>query len=63
MKRQILTIPNTHPGRCCPGHDDFPCETYDNNRSKKARSKGIAVEHRFVRRVLRQQLRKILDES
>lgn len=49
MKREIIEI--KHPGNCCPGHDEYPCETYKNNRSKRARSKGIKLEHRYVRRI------------
>lgn len=56
MKREIIDI--KHPGNCCPGHDDYPCETYKNNRSKKARSKGIKLEHRYVRRVKKLDLNK-----
>lgn len=52
MKRMIFTIRRGDCG-CCPGHDNFPCDTYRNRRSKKARSRDIKREHRFVRRYLK----------
>lgn len=52
MKRMLLTLRRGDCG-CCPGHDKFPCETYRNRRSKKARSRDIKCEHRYVRRTLR----------
>lgn len=42
---------------CCPGHDVFPNDTYSSNRSKRARSRDISVEHRFVRRTQKQALK------
>lgn len=56
MKREILDITGKVPGRCCPGHDIFPAETYSNNRSKRARSRDKKIEHRYVRRFKEQQL-------
>lgn len=49
MKREIALV---KPGMfgCCPGHDEFPDGTYRNRRSKKARARDKAKEHRFVRR-------------
>lgn len=56
MRREIKDIKqNVSP--CCPGHDKFPCETYRSNRSKRARSKGIKMEHRYVRRKKKEALR------
>lgn len=49
MKREIIDV--YYPGYCCPGHDDYPRDTYRNRRSKKARSKSIKKEHRHARRV------------
>lgn len=54
MKREILNHKRLPP--CCPGHDKYPCETYKNSRSKRARSRSMAKEHRLVRRVTRQSL-------
>lgn len=53
MKRELTEITHLkHVSGCCPGHDDFPCETYKNRRSKKRRAKDKAREHRYVRRKL-----------
>lgn len=52
MKRMLLTLRRGDCG-CCPGHDKYPCETYRNRRSKKARSRDIKREHRLVRRTVR----------
>lgn len=35
---------------CCPGHDKFPSETYDNNRSKRAQTRDTKLQHRRGRR-------------
>lgn len=45
---------------CCPGHDDFPNECYRGRRSIKARSKGKRSEHRYVRRIKKQNLERYL---
>lgn len=51
MKRELLTLKRGHHVTgCCPGHDSFPGETYSNRRSQKARARGKAKEHRYVRR-------------
>jgi hypothetical protein len=47
--------PGTHG--CCPGHDTFPSETYRSRRSKKARSRDKKLEHRYIRSLLKRQLR------
>lgn len=54
MKREIYDV--TNPGRCCPGHDNFPNETYRDARSIRARSQHKKKEHRYVRRVKEQML-------
>lgn len=56
MKREIVEI--RQPGSCCPGHDDFPGDTYRNNRSKRARARGIKREHRYVRRIKKTHLQR-----
>jgi len=43
---------------CCPGHDTFPTETYNNRRSKKARAKWKRKEHQLVRQLVKRSLRK-----
>lgn len=55
MKREIKDIKRITP--CCPGHDDWPCETYKSRRSKRARSRDKGKEHRYVRRIKKQMLR------
>lgn len=57
MKRDILNMDRKVSG-CCPGHDRFPDSTYKSRRSKKARSQGMKIERRYVRRVHKQQLEK-----
>lgn len=53
MKREIINY--TKVGRCCPGHDNYPCETYSSRRSKKARARDKAKEHRHARRASKQK--------
>lgn len=55
MKREILALRRDVSG-CCPGHDVYPDDTYSSNRSKRARSRDIGKEHRYVRRKLKEQL-------
>lgn len=55
MKRDIKRIRLLRS--CCPGHDDFPDDTYKNRRSKKARARGIKYEHRYFRRVSKYTLK------
>jgi hypothetical protein len=55
MKREIFLL--IRVDQCCPGHDDWPNQTYKNNRSKRARSNDIKKEHRFVRRKQKHLLR------
>jgi len=51
MKREILKFKRgLDISGCCPGHDDWPHETYSSNRSKRARARDIGKEHRYVRR-------------
>lgn len=49
MKREITDV--YRPGRCCPGHDKYPCESYKSRRSTKQRAECIKKEHRHARRV------------
>jgi hypothetical protein len=48
MKREVLTYNRLLCG-CCPGHDQYPGDTYKNRRSKKARAKGKKAEHKLAR--------------
>jgi len=61
MKREITDV--YYPGYCCPGHDDYPGDTYRNRRSKKARAKGIKKEHRHARRVKKHMLNVYVKEG
>lgn len=54
MRREIETAKlRRNISGCCPGHDDYPNQSYKNRRSKAARSEGIKKEHRAFRRVSR----------
>jgi len=55
MKREILGL-KRGVSSCCPGHDQFPDDTYKNNRSKRARSRDIKKEHRLARRKIKQTM-------
>lgn len=57
MKREIRTIKGHNVGGCCPGHDDYPSDSYANRRSKKARSRDKAKEHRTARRIVTQKIK------
>ena len=57
MKRQILSLKRGVCG-CCPGHDDYPNESYNNRRSKKARARDKKKEHQHARHLLRMALLK-----
>ena len=43
---------------CCPGHDDFPSDSYNSRRSQKAHSKARTKLHKLARI----RLKKDLDE-
>ena len=61
MQRQLQHVGGKAKGCwCCPGHDVFPCDTYKNNRSKRARSRDKKVEHQYVRSILKRKLMKQL---
>ena len=58
MRRQILeTKRMRHVSGCCPGHDDYPTEKYSNNRSTRARSRDIKIEHQHARAIAKPLLR------
>jgi hypothetical protein len=39
-----------------PGHDEYPSETYSNNRSKRAKARVSAMMRRRFRRNCKQEL-------
>lgn len=57
MRREIRTIKGHVVSGCCPGHDDYPNDSYSNRRSKKARSRDKAREHRTARRIIGQKMK------
>ncbi|AMQ66119.1 hypothetical protein AAY80_143 [Stenotrophomonas phage vB_SmaS-DLP_6] len=61
MKREIKR--HIRLGDCCPGHDKYPNDSYANNRSKRARARGIAKEHRHARRLVRQEMIHAVSEA
>lgn len=64
MRRELFNYKRSKfVSGCCPGHDDYPGETYSSNRSKRARSRDIAKEHQFVRTLQKRQLLKIIQEE
>jgi hypothetical protein len=62
MKREIRQLVSNMDD-CCPGHDSYPSDTYSSRRSKKARSKGIKREHKYVRHLVKQELHKLLKNE
>ena len=34
---------------CCPGHDKFPCDSYNSRRSAKAHAKARRIAHKRAR--------------
>lgn len=62
MKREILNFKfkKTING-CCPGHDEWPDETYASRLSRKARSRDKKKEHKYVRLLRKQSLRKEIN--
>jgi hypothetical protein len=55
MRREICLVKKLRDvSGCCPGHDDWPHETYKSKRSKRARARDKAREHRYVRHVLKE---------
>jgi hypothetical protein len=61
MKREILNYKSDVCG-CCPGHDDYPNESYKNRRSKHARSRDKKIEHQHARSIASQQLKQELSK-
>lgn len=64
MRREIETIKG--PRRmdyCCPGHDEWPNDTYRNRRYKKARSRDKKLEHRYARHIHTNALRLVVRDG
>lgn len=61
MKREIKLLKRGVSG-CCPGHDDYPNDTYKTHASRKARSKHKTVEHKHVRTIIKRQISKEIEE-
>lgn len=61
MKRELDAIHRFHSD-CCPGHDDYPNDTYSSNRSKRARAKGKTKEHKYVRTLVKRATSKEVKE-
>jgi len=34
---------------CCPGHDKFPCDSYNSGRSRRAHAKANRIAHKRAR--------------
>lgn len=63
MKREIFKYKRgENICGCCPGHDLFPCETYRNRRSKKARSRDRKKENQYVRQLQKRELQELIEE-
>lgn len=43
---------------CCPGHDKFSSDTYNNRRSKKAHTRCTKIQHHIGRLVMKKELEK-----
>ena len=65
MQRELMQQPGKHRkgSWCCPGHDKFPCETYANNRSKRARARDKKEEHQLARTIAKRNILKWMDEE
>lgn len=58
MRREIKEVEHLKKNcGCCPGHDLWPNEKYKSARSRRARAKGKAAEHRYARRILNRRVK------
>ncbi|MCP1540119.1 hypothetical protein [Methylorubrum extorquens] len=48
---------------CCPGHDTFPSETYNNRRSKRAQARDTKVQHQRARARSKSELHTAVEEA
>lgn len=60
MKREIITLKRGVSG-CCPGHDNYPNDSYGNRRSKKARRITKKKEHKYVRTLLSRSIKEEIN--
>ena len=57
MRRDIANLKSPRQlDACCPGHDQWPDDTYRNRRSKRARARDIKKEHRHARALYKREL-------
>jgi hypothetical protein len=65
MKRELMEQEgkHRHGSNCCPGHDNFPHETYKSNRSKRARARDKKVEHQLARTIAKRNLATQINED
>ena len=57
MKRELLNVKRgCYFFGCCPGHDTFPTNCYQNRRSKRARRRDKKLEHRYTRHLLKRHV-------
>jgi len=56
FKMKAYGVNHKYDQCCCPGHDKYPCDTYENNRSKRAQTRDTAKAHRAERRRVKQIL-------
>lgn len=45
---------------CCPGHDKFPADSYNNRRSKKAKAETDRLAHRRARHRAKAEIHRIV---
>jgi len=46
---------------CCPGHDKYPADSYNNRRSKAAHARARLLAHKAARARERAELRNLVD--
>lgn len=63
MRREILDYyPGDNTTGCCPGHDNYPNQTYRSRRSKRARARDKKKEHQHARTAAnRAMMRELLE--
>ncbi len=62
MKRLIITLKRGVCG-CCPGHDQYPAETYNGRTSLHARRRDRKKEQQHARALLKRQDQAALQEA
>jgi hypothetical protein len=61
MKREIITRKRGCCG-CCPGHDQYPAETYNTRTSLHARSRDKKKEHQHARALAKRETSQAEEE-